>query len=504
MVLASSSLSAEVSVRYGACRDVSILFDQQIVGASDSTVGSETIKAGLGFCPATDEFLVGISQPRIPAFDPLNPSSSFPLEAAARCCRLEVVDGDRVLPVLISKSGPPECSNALNPGSYLPRPSYAHSASFAFVDTWPNYVAGDQNGVGAIYACNQPSYTQNHPFSSTPGTFNAGGSFNWKTSHFAGAVVYTGSGTNLATPACCSAQVVYPDGASRAFTATGFTWQGFSSSLRGLSASICPDGQVVVGTNLGVPIGGASTNGVFCAKPVPPQVSVPAPAGQCTVTTTTTCQKTVTESVAGSCSGVCQGQCPSDFVVSSSSCEQQSTAYGLLCMGGSVSCTRQTQTTYTSTTGCLSGDVPISSFTQQSGCEAGCFDGVLFGQGACVGNSCQYSGGSLCPVPASVLGQPYCQGGNVVRDKTVYAPSCNGPACSTTSTNVRETLESCPFGCDAATASCNPAPSASPSPSPTPNACNTQGGECRLEGACPSEWLVSDPDGVARSACSSG
>lgn len=41
-------------------------------------------------------------------------------------------------------------------------------------------------------------------------------------------------------------------------------------------------------------------------------------------------------------------------------------------------------------------------------------------------------------------------------------------------------------------------------PSPTPNACTTQNGECRLQGQCPTNWLVSDPDGVAAAACGSG
>ncbi len=44
----------------------------------------------------------------------------------------------------------------------------------------------------------------------------------------------------------------------------------------------------------------------------------------------------------------------------------------------------------------------------------------------------------------------------------------------------------------------------SATPTPMPNACTTQNGECRLQGQCPANWLVADPDGVATAACGSG
>lgn len=277
---------------------------------------------------------------------------------------------------------------------------------------------------------------------------------------------------------------------------TGYQGNGLGADINECTKLALADGQRIVrGTALGPsalcpPDAGyafilaRSGSGwvAFCSKaqlasaaPSPTPSPVPVVSGQCTVTTTTTCRRTVTETVSGVCSGSCQPQCPTGFTVSSSTCQGQASGYGLLCLGGSVSCQRTTQSTYTSTSGCQPGDVALSASTVQTGCEPTCVNGVLYGQqGACVNNACQYSGGTPCPVPPYQPGAPYCDGNDVVRDDLVYAPSCNGPACSSTSSKVRYIVASCEFGCDAATATCNlapsPSPSASPLASPSPSA----------------------------------
>ncbi len=182
-----------------------------------------------------------------------------------------------------------------------------------------------------------------------------------------------------------------------------------------------------------------------------------APNDPCSVTTMYTCQRTLTQTAAGSCDGSCQAVCPSGYSISSNSCSSQFSSYGLLCLGGSVSCSTTTTSTYTSTTGCALGDTVLSQTTSQTGCAAGCFDGVSYpNQGACVNGQCQYSGGSVCPVLPPQTGSPRCEGDAVVRDDTLNAPTCSGTACASIPTTFRTTLQSCPFGCDAATVSCYP------------------------------------------------